>query len=89
MKSSVQAECGSCGGTGVYCGFAEPKGTGVVCMNCDGSGCQKIEYTPFVSRKRRDGVKRVCRSRGSLLVTGVGPTGNGVAYEDFLRGKMP
>jgi hypothetical protein len=86
---SVQAECSSCGGTGVYCGFAEPKGTGVVCLDCDGSGCKKIGYFPFTARKRRSGVNTVCRGRGSLVATGVGPANAGIPYEDFLKGKKP
>jgi hypothetical protein len=28
----LQVQCGACGGTGVYHGFAEPKGIGVVCL---------------------------------------------------------
>jgi hypothetical protein len=85
----VKAECGSCSATGVYCGFAEPKGTGVVCLNCDGSGWVDIEYTPFSVLKRRKGVDTVKRSRGSFIVTGVGPVGDSVSYEEFFNGKKP
>lgn len=87
--ASVEAECGACGGTGVYCGFAEPKGIGVVCCQCDGSGKQVITYTPFTTRKRRTGVKTVQVSAGTFIGTRVGLVGSSVTYEEFLAGKMP
>jgi len=87
--SSVQAECSSCGGTGVYCGFAEPKGTGVVCLSCDGTGCRTIEYKPFTGLKTRTGVHTVRRSQGTFIATGIGPTGGSVSYDEFLKGKKP
>ncbi len=87
--ASVEAQCSACGGTGVYCGFAEPKGVGVVCSGCDGSGKQVITYIPFTSRKRRTGVKTVQVSRGTFIGTGVGPVGSSVSYKEFLDGKMP
>ncbi len=89
MTQKVEAECSSCRGTGIYRGFAEPQGVGVVCLNCDGTGCRSIEYTPFTGLKRRDDVRTVQRSRGSLIFAGVGPTGGSVTYEEFLRGKKP
>jgi hypothetical protein len=89
MKESIKTECGSCGGTGIYCGFAEPEGTGVICFNCDGSGCRIIEYVPFTSRKERRNVSKVMRSRGTFIGTGVGPVGDYITYEDFLKGKKP
>ena len=89
MSKFIEAQCGSCSGTGVYCGFAEPRGVGVVCIECSGSGKSKIVYTPFEGRKRRSGVNTVRRSAGSFLATGVGPTGNSISYEEFLNGKMP
>ena len=55
----VKAECSACGGTGLYCGFAEPKGMAVVCRQCGGTGCDTISYKPFDHRKRKRGVKVV------------------------------
>lgn len=89
MKEKVLAQCQSCDGTGIYQGFAEPKGTGVVCLSCKGTGCCEMYYTPFVSRKHRRDIKTVRLSRGSFIGTGIGPVGKEVTYEEFLEGKMP
>jgi hypothetical protein len=88
-KITVKTECGACGGTGLYCGFAEPKGTAVVCLRCDGTGCANIEYTPFERRKAKRGVHTVQRSRGSFIGTGVGPAGRSITYAAFERGEKP
>lgn len=88
-RQTIKTQCSSCSGTGVYCGFAEPQGTGVVCLGCSGTGCAKMTYEPFTERKRRLGVKEVRLSSGSLIATGVGPRGTSVSYEDFWNGKMP
>ena len=89
----MQIECESCGGTGLYCGFAEPKGVAVVCLECDGTGATKgkpSNFTkPFKKRKRRSGIKTVRLSCGTFLATGVGPAGGSVTYEEFWDGKMP
>ena len=76
----VKAQCGSCRGTGLYSGMCEPRGTAVVCLNCDGTGCATIKYTPFEGRKRRTDIKtvRCC-----------GPVGGTVSYEEFIAGKLP
>ncbi len=85
----VQAECGSCGGTGLYRGFAEKPGEPVVCLNCGGTGAVMIEYTPYTGRKNKTGVKAVHVSRGSFLMTGVGAKeGTAMTYEEFKR-KIP
>jgi len=87
--NKIKAECDSCAGTGVYCGFAEPKGVGVVCLRCNGSGAVTILYRPFTGRKLKQGVKTVRLSRDSFIATGVGPTGSEISYEEFKAGKMP
>ena len=88
-KVKIKAECTSCNGTGVYHGFAEPPGVGVICLDCNGSGCREIQYTPFTNRKRRDGIDRVMVTRGRFICGPIGPTGKSVSYDDFLNGKMP
>ncbi len=88
-KVTVRAECGACGGTGIYRGFAEPDGVGVVCLKCKGTGCEELTYTPFEARKRRNNVRSVRLSGGGFIATGIGPVGSSVSYEDFLAGRMP
>lgn len=89
MKTTVKTECSSCSGTGLYRGFAEPPGVAVICVNCDGTGCQEILYTPFSCRKKRYDVQTVQRTRGTLVFAGVGPTGGTISYQEFLQGKKP
>jgi len=85
----LKAQCKACGGTGIYRGFAEPEGVGVICQSCAGTGCVEIRYEPFTERRRRSGVHTVRRSSGTFIATGVGPTRGSVSYEEFLRGRMP
>lgn len=85
----IDIECRSCNGTGLYVGFAEPKGIAVVCVACKGGGCERLTYTPFTARKPRTGITTVRRSAGTLIVTGVGPTGGSIPYEEFAKGKLP
>jgi hypothetical protein len=86
--NTIKAECSACGGTGLYCGFAEPNGVAVVCLACEGTGCEKITYKPFVSRKPKKGVHTVRLSRGSFVLS-CGPAGGAITYDDFCAGKMP
>lgn len=82
----VQAECSSCGGTGVYCGFCEAPGTAVVCLICNGTGCETISYRPFTERKRKRGVKTVSQSNGRFIATVVGAVKNtAMTYREFLE----
>lgn len=84
----VKAVCGPCRGTGLYRGFAEPKGVAVVCLECEGSGCKTVEYEPFVRRADRADVSEVRRSAGRLILN-CGPSGGRVTYAEFQAGKMP
>ncbi len=86
---ALDTECLQCQGTGVYRGFAELKGVGVVCLECKGTGKKVMRYIPFTRRKIRRDVRTVRRSQGSFIATGVGPTGGGVSYQEFLNGKLP
>ena len=94
----VEAECKACGATGLYRGFAEPKGVAVVCLTCKGSGKETLDvpegsnvvYKPFTKRKKDTGhIHTVRRSAGSFIGTGVGPTGGSVTYQQFIDGRMP
>jgi hypothetical protein len=83
---SLKAECSSCRGTGLYSGFAEPEGTAVVCVTCQGQGWTSLAYTEFTGRKKRHGIRKVARSRGITLVGGVGPTSDApMTYAEFER----
>lgn len=88
-KVEHEKECRSCRGTGLYSGFAEPQGTAVVCLTCGGIGKEEISYKPFKGRKTRRDIEIVKLSAGNLIVTGVGPRGNSITYQEFLDGKMP
>lgn len=89
MQKSIEVQCGSCSGTGLYRGFAEPQGVAVVCLQCDGTGKGTIRYTPFTGQIRRNDVKTVQLSRGTFLATGIGPGGSSISYEEFMRGQRP
>jgi len=89
MAVTVKTICKACDGTGLYCGFMEPKGTAVVCIRCGGTGCDMLKYMPFVCRKGRRGIKIVSRSQGAAIISGVGATGPCITYAEFAKGKMP
>lgn len=57
-------ECNSCGATGLYKGFAEPKGTAVVCSTCGGKGYISNGKTIFSGVKKKDGISRVFYDNG-------------------------
>lgn len=80
---TVKYECSDCDGTGLYCGFAEPKGTAVVCLGCKGKGHVTSRFKEFTTRKKKSGVKTISVSRGSFIVTGVGATGKSMTYNEF------
>jgi hypothetical protein len=87
-KKTIKAVCGSCGGSGLYQGFCEAKGHPVVCLSCNGTGCEEIQYEPFEKRRVIRGVKSVRLSRGSFIGTGVGGEGKSVTYKEFLEGTL-
>jgi hypothetical protein len=89
------AECRSCGGTGVYVGFTERDGFGVVCSTCRGTGCERLrqEWHPFTGRRRCHDVTRVLKNNPGIC-TGSGRDGEftqedfgGIPYEDWLAGR--
>ena len=84
-KQTVKAECSSCRGTGLYSGFCEAEGCAVICLTCDGTGCETISFTPFTIRHRRRDIKIVQKSRGSFIGTGVGGYGGKVDYNEWFK----
>ena len=88
--NTILAECSSCGGTGLYRGFAEREGEPVVCITCEGTGAEKISYRPFTGRKHKKGVKCVRMSRGSFIATGIGGIERTeMTYNEFLQKFQP
>ena len=81
----IDIECSACQGTGLYHGFAEPPGVGVICVKCVGTGKVEFRYTPFTKRKTRTDIRTVQHSRGSFIGTGVGPVGPSLTYQEFLN----
>lgn len=88
MKQTVDAECSSCSGTGLYCGMCEAKGTAVICCKCGGTGCEKISFTPFSRRKGKQGINTVSWSGGTFILS-AGAVGNAISYREFESGKLP
>lgn len=85
----VKHECGRCRGTGLYSGFAEPKGTAVICRGCGGLGIVETKVKRFKGRKKMRGIKTISESRGSFIATGVGPReGTDMTYAEFEK-KFP
>lgn len=80
--------CSSCDGSGLYRGMCEQEGYPVVCIDCNGTGCKTISYTPFEKIRKISGVKGVRLSKGTFIATGVGGAGEMVSYDEFLVGKL-
>lgn len=86
--------CTSCKGTGIYIGFAEMDGFGVVCHYCKGTGKKhiKIEYDDFKKKVKRDNVVRVLEvNPGFGAGIGHGFTEEsfgGMPYSDWWKGKQ-
>ncbi len=75
----IKIECQACQASGLYIGCAEPKGTAVICIQCNGTGCDTIHFKPFITQKGKRGIEKVTRSQ----------TGNYITYQEFRQGKMP
>jgi len=85
----IKQECEHCGGTGLYSGFAEPRGTAVVCLGCTGRGWNILTYKEFTHRKHKKGIKTISISRGGFLASGVGAVPKTeMTYEEFEK-KYP
>lgn len=81
----VKEKCQQCKGTGIYDGFGERDGCGVVCYNCKGTGCHKYEHTyeEFEEREVNSKIKHVLETNPGISVG----SGNGYLLKDF--GGMP
>jgi len=81
---TVDTECSSCNGSGIYSGFAEQKSVAVVCYTCNGTGCAKITYKPFEKRKTKRGIVKVFEKNCGYGL-GVESLG-GLSYYEWLNG---
>ncbi len=76
-------ECRSCGATGLYKGFAEPKGTAVICSTCGGKGYVLQTGTLFSFVKKKEGIQRVLMDGGAWFARGHGD--KTISIEEFER----
>ena len=98
MKIEYVKKCTSCKGTGIYTGFGECNGFGVVCHNCNGTGkiYVKIEYEEFIKRSSKKGIHTVLQTNPGI---GVGidekqglvkSSFGGMGYKEWKKtGKFP
>ncbi len=83
-------ECHYCEATGLYCGFAEKKGTAVICSECGGKGHlparKAMKSSPvFTERRARSGVKRVYADGGLWMVRSENKTISIEEFEDKIK----
>jgi hypothetical protein len=98
---SIDTQCSSCKGTGIYVGACERDGAGVVCNICKGTGKLTLNYIPFKGRQLRNDVKRVFEGSSMYIIYAndyedYGWNGEtihfsqmGIPYEDWLKGGQP
>lgn len=72
MSENFKIDCGACGATGLYKGFAEPPGTAVICNNCRGKGYREATAVMegvklFTQRKPKPGITRVMGDGGMWM----------------------
>lgn len=59
QELAIQVRCTSCLGTGVYVGWQEKKGEGVLCTTCKGSGSMVMKFTTYTGRVPQENVETV------------------------------
>ena len=90
---TVEQKCQSCGGTGLYVGFAEKDGFAVVCHTCKGTGQVTFthEYEDFEGRVAQEGVAQVVQHNPGIGLgtneTLTHESFGGVPYADWRDGK--
>ena len=78
----MKVECASCKGTGLYSGFAEPKGVAVICNSCNGKGHGK-GFKEFKGRKRKRSIHTVWLDNG-LWFSRIAPPAS-ISAHDFYK----
>lgn len=99
MDKTIQIECPSCKGTGLYKGYAEKDDCAVICANCAGKGFINYSYNEFHGLKKREGIKRIFASSCGYIHSAydvISKDGNtinfekyGCTYEEWLNGAEP
>lgn len=87
MPTTIKTECGLCEGTGIKHHPAEREGFGSICGACEGSGCLRVEFHPFVGRKIRTDVRLVMPCISNIGRPSI--PGDPVTYKEFLDGRRP
>ena len=101
IKFECDIECSACKGTGIYKGYSEHDGAGVICTKCNGTGMVHInyEFKEFTGRNIREDINRVYETSGGFVITDQDVTTSegrdikfsesGVSYKDWLNGEEP
>lgn len=74
--------CDDCGATGLYQGFAQLRGTAVICATCLGTGGRVLRFNPYTGRKPREGIKRIEAANTIWFPE----TSDTITYEEFVSG---
>jgi hypothetical protein len=96
---TIEIECHSCHGTGLYSGMAERDGAYVVCSTCKGTGKTNYSYKEFTGRQYEPSCKRVYKNGMGYVISSNDVTTDegkllpfskeGVSYQDWLNGNEP
>lgn len=98
QTKKIDIQCESCEGTGIYKGRCEKEESGVICLTCNGSGKDILEYIPFIERKLRTDIKRVYSETAHNKINDedqeyLGKTIHfskyGCTYDEWLQGIIP
>lgn len=86
---TVETQCGSCNGTGLYSGMGERGGLAVVCRTCKGSAKSEVTYQPFTGRKPpRQGVTHVISSNPGVFLNAEIAASSAMTVHEWLSGKQ-
>ena len=89
--NTIKIECESCKGTGIYKGMAERGNYGVVCSNCNGTGCVEFKYKEFKEKKIRPDVAIVVERNPGICLDGeigISLKFGGMPYLEWLHNPV-
>jgi hypothetical protein len=95
-KATINRQCTSCQGTGLYSGLGERDCFAVVCHTCKGTGCETltVDITPFTGRKAaHPNITRVVKHNPGIALGTNAERGlnkdtfGGMPYSDWFAGK--